>query len=132
MTELSPEPTREALHHAMPQNLPLRAANLVAVDWQLTFRDLAAKACPRRVKAAFFALLMEARRWWAVTSTPGWLGYTALVLISAAFTAAAWAWCPWSKSTASSAGGRRRGCRGAPSRIQVRSGATRLITRPYR
>jgi len=39
---------------------------------------------------------------------------------------------PWSKSTASSAGGRPRGCRGAPSGIQVRSGAARLITRAYR
>jgi len=63
---------------------------------QLAFLDLAAKACPRRVEATFFALLM------AVFNAGGqsaqvvgghlydWLGYTALVLISTAFTAVTW------------------------------------------
>ena len=88
-----------------------------------------------RVEATFFALFWRsstagprARRWWAVTSTTGWLGYTALVLISAACTAAAWILVPLSKSTASA----QAFAAEAPSGIQVRSGAARLITRAYR
>jgi len=33
MTELSAELTCQALHPAMPQKLPLRAAELVAIGW---------------------------------------------------------------------------------------------------
>lgn len=63
---------------------------------QLAFLDLAAKACPRRVEATFFALLMSVYN----GGTQGaqvvgghlydWLGYTPLVLVSATATAAAW------------------------------------------
>jgi predicted MFS family arabinose efflux permease len=67
---------------------------------QLAFLDLAAKACPPRVEATFFALLMSvynagvqlsqnvgARLYDAV-------GYTPLVLISAALTALCWVLIP--------------------------------------
>src|SRR5205809_1058559 len=63
---------------------------------QLAFLDLAAKACPRRVEATFFALLMSVFNGGMQVSqiTGGylydWLGYTPLVLISAAMTALAW------------------------------------------
>ena len=33
MNELSLKTTRRALHHAMPQKLPLRAVELVAIGW---------------------------------------------------------------------------------------------------
>jgi MFS family permease len=63
---------------------------------QLAFLDLAAKACPRRVEATFFALLMSVSNLGTKGSqiTGGylydWLGFTALVLISATCTALAW------------------------------------------
>jgi MFS family permease len=63
---------------------------------QLAFLDLAAKACPRRVEATFFALLMSVYNGGAQGSQVvggylyDWLGYTPLVLISSAFTALAW------------------------------------------
>jgi len=63
---------------------------------QLAFLDLAAKACPRRVEATFFALLMSVfNAGTQVSQVVGgylydWLGYTALVLISTAFTAMVW------------------------------------------
>ncbi len=63
---------------------------------QLAFLDLAAKACPRRVEATFFALLMAVFNAGNQGSQMvggylyDWLGYTALVLISAAFTAVGW------------------------------------------
>jgi len=63
---------------------------------QLAFLDLAAKACPRRVEATFFALLMAVFNAGSQSSQVvgghlyDWLGYTALVLISTAFTAAGW------------------------------------------
>jgi MFS family permease len=63
---------------------------------QLAFLDLAAKSCPRRVEATFFALLMSVFN----GGTQGsqivggylydWLGYTSLIFVSAAFTALAW------------------------------------------
>jgi predicted MFS family arabinose efflux permease len=68
----------------------------VGMIMQLAFLDLAAKSCPRRVEATFFALLMSvynagqqfsqnvgARLYETV-------GFTPLVLISTAMTAAAW------------------------------------------
>jgi MFS family permease len=63
---------------------------------QLAFLDLAAKSCPRRVEATFFALLMSVFNGGAQGSQVvgghlyDWLGYTPLVLISAVFTALAW------------------------------------------
>jgi MFS family permease len=63
---------------------------------QLAFLDLAAKSCPRRVEATFFALLMSVYNGGAQISQNigGRLydsyGFTPLVLVSTAFTAAAW------------------------------------------
>jgi len=68
----------------------------IGMTTQLAFLDLAAKACPRRAEATFFALLMSVHnlgmRSGELTGANlyDWLGYTPLVLISAAFTAAAW------------------------------------------
>lgn len=67
---------------------------------QLAFLDLAAKACPRRVEATFFALLMSVYNLGTQGSqiTGGylydWFGYTTLVLISAGMTALAFALVP--------------------------------------
>ncbi|HET7344209.1 MAG TPA: MFS transporter [Methylomirabilota bacterium] len=63
---------------------------------QLAFLDLAAKACPKHAEGTFFALLMSVYNLGVQGSqvTGGYLydyiGYTPLVLISAAMTAAAW------------------------------------------
>lgn len=63
---------------------------------QLAFMDLAAKACPRHAEATFFALLMSVYNLgmrsgeWTGANLYDWLGYAPLVLISTAFTAAAW------------------------------------------
>ena len=63
---------------------------------QLAFLELAAKACPRRVEATFSALLMSVFNAGNQSSQVvggylyDWLGYTALVLISSAFTAVRW------------------------------------------
>ncbi len=68
----------------------------VGMITQLAFLDLAAKACPRRVEATFFALLMSIYNGGTQGSQVvgghlyDWLGYTPLVFISAAFTALAW------------------------------------------
>jgi MFS family permease len=68
----------------------------VGMITQLAFLDLAAKACPRRVEATFFALLMSVFNAGNQSSQVvggylyDWLGYTALVLISSAFTAVGW------------------------------------------
>ncbi len=68
----------------------------VGMITQLAFLDLAAKSCPRCVEATFFALLMSVFNGGTQSSQVvgsylyDWLGYTALVLISAAFTAVAW------------------------------------------
>ena len=68
----------------------------VGMFTQLAFLDLAAKSCPRCVEATFFALLMSVFNGGTQSSQVvgsylyDWLGYTALVLISAAFTAVAW------------------------------------------
>ncbi|HSL48487.1 MAG TPA: MFS transporter, partial [Candidatus Deferrimicrobiaceae bacterium] len=68
----------------------------VGMITQLVFLDLAAKACPRRVEATFFALLMAVFNAGSQSSQVvggylyDWLGYTALVLISTAFTAVGW------------------------------------------
>jgi MFS family permease len=62
----------------------------------LSFLDLAAKACPRHVEATFFALLMSVYNGGVqVSENVGArlydrIGFTPLILISAAFTAAAW------------------------------------------
>jgi predicted MFS family arabinose efflux permease len=63
---------------------------------QLAFLDLAAKSCPRRVEATFFALLMSVYNGGSQGSEIvggylyDWLGYMPLVLISTVFTALAW------------------------------------------
>jgi predicted MFS family arabinose efflux permease len=68
----------------------------VGMITHLAFLDLAAKSCPRRVEATFFALLMSVFNGGSQSAQVmgGYLydglGYTALVLISAAFTAVAW------------------------------------------
>jgi len=68
----------------------------VGMTTQLAFLDLAAKACPRRIEATFFALLMSIYNFgmrsgeWTGANLYDWLGYTPLVLISTAATAAAW------------------------------------------
>lgn len=62
----------------------------------LAFLDLAAKACPRRVEATFFALLMSVYNGGVQFSENlgarlyDRLGYTPLILVSAGFTALAW------------------------------------------
>ncbi len=68
----------------------------VAMFIQLTFLDLAARACPKQAEATFFALLMSVYNGAVQLSqiTGGWLydqlGFTRLILISAAFTALCW------------------------------------------
>lgn len=68
----------------------------IGMTTQLAFMDLAAKACPRRAEATFFALLMSVHNLgmrsgeWTGANLYDWLGYAPLVLISTAFTAAAW------------------------------------------
>jgi MFS family permease len=63
---------------------------------QLAFLDLAAKACPKHAEGTFFALLMSIYNLGVQGSqvTGGylydWVGYTPLVLVSAAMTALAW------------------------------------------
>ena len=72
------------------------AFGAIGMATQLAFMDLAAKACPRHAEATFFALLMSVYNLgmrsseWTGANLYDWLGYTPLVLISAAFTAAAW------------------------------------------
>jgi MFS family permease len=62
----------------------------------LSFLDLAAKACPRHVEATFFALLMSVYNAGVqVSENVGArlydrIGFTPLIVLSAAFTAAAW------------------------------------------
>ena len=68
----------------------------VGMTTQLAFLDLAAKACPARAEATFFALLMSIYNLgtrsseWTGANLYDWLGYTPLVVISTVFTAAAW------------------------------------------
>jgi predicted MFS family arabinose efflux permease len=68
----------------------------VAMFIQLTFLDLAARACPKLAEATFFALLMSVYNGAKQLSqiTGGWLydqlGFTTLIFISAAFTALCW------------------------------------------
>lgn len=65
----------------------------VSMFIQLTFLDLAARACPKQAEATFFALLMSVYNGSVQLSqiTGGWLydevGFTWLILISTAFTA---------------------------------------------
>ncbi len=72
----------------------------VSMLTQLAFLDLAAKACPRRVEGTFFALLMSISNGGTQLSQNvggrlyDWVGYTPLILISAAMTALAWALVP--------------------------------------
>jgi MFS family permease len=67
----------------------------VGMMTQLAFLDLAAKACPRRVEATFFALLMSVYNFGVQQSQIAggflydWFGYTPLVFISAGMTALA-------------------------------------------
>ncbi len=68
----------------------------VGMTTQLAFLDLAAKACPRRAEATFFALLMSIYNFgtksseWTGANLYDLIGYTPLVVISTVFTAAAW------------------------------------------
>ena len=65
----------------------------VSMFIQLTFLDLAARACPKQAEATFFAFLMSVYNGAVQLSqiTGGWLydqlGFTRLIFISAAFTA---------------------------------------------
>jgi len=65
----------------------------IAMFIQLTFLDLAARACPKQAEATFFAFLMSVYNGSVQISqiTGGWLydlvGFTWLIFISAAFTA---------------------------------------------
>ena len=76
------------------------AFGCVGMITQLAFLDLAAKACPRHVEATFFALLMSVFNGGTQLSQNvggrlyDWYGYAPLVLISAGFTALAWALVP--------------------------------------
>jgi predicted MFS family arabinose efflux permease len=69
---------------------------VVGMIAQLAFLDLAAKACPRRVEATFFALLMSVYNAGVQLSQNvgarlyDSLGYTPLVLISTVLTAMVW------------------------------------------
>jgi MFS family permease len=75
----------------------------VAMFIQLTFLDLAARACPKQAEATFFALLMSLYNGAVQLSqiTGGWLyeqvGFTRLIVISAAFTALCWLLVPFLK-----------------------------------
>lgn len=68
----------------------------IAMIIQLTFLDLAARACPKQAEATFFALLMSVYNGSVQLSqiTGGWLydlvGFTRLIFISASFTALCW------------------------------------------
>jgi MFS family permease len=68
----------------------------VAMFIQLTFLDLAARACPKQAEATFFALLMSVYNGAVQLSqiTGGWLydqvGFTRLIFLSATFTALCW------------------------------------------
>ncbi len=68
----------------------------IAMIIQLTFLDLAARACPKQAEATFFAFLMSVYNGAVQLSqiTGGWLydqlGFTRLIFISAAFTALCW------------------------------------------
>ncbi len=68
---------------------------------QLIFLDLAAKACPKQAEGTFFALLMSVYNGGVQLSQIAggwlydWIGFTNLILISAAFTAAAWLLLPF-------------------------------------
>ena len=72
----------------------------VGMIMQLAFLDLAAKACPRRVEATFFALLMSVYNGGSQLSQNvgahlyETYGYTPLVWISAGMTALAWVLVP--------------------------------------
>jgi predicted MFS family arabinose efflux permease len=77
------------------------AFGAVGMITQLAFLDLAAKACPRHVEATFFALLMSVFNGGTQLSQNvggrlyDWYGYAPLILISAGFTALAWALVPF-------------------------------------
>jgi len=68
----------------------------VAMFIQLTFLELAAKACPKQAEATFFALLTSVYNGAVQLSqiTGGWLygevGFTRLIFISAGFTSLCW------------------------------------------
>jgi MFS family permease len=75
----------------------------VGMITQLALLDLAAKSCPKRVEATFFALLMSVYNGGSQLSQNVGarlyddFGYTPLVFVSAAFTAAAWGLVPFVK-----------------------------------
>jgi Na+/melibiose symporter-like transporter len=75
----------------------------VAMLIQLTFLELAARACPKQAEATFFALLMSVYNGAVQLSqiTGGWLydqvGFARLIFISAAFTALCWLLVPFLK-----------------------------------
>ncbi len=79
------------------------AFGCVGMFIQLTFLDLAAKACPKQAEGTFFALLMSVYNGGVQLSqiAGGWLydqvGFTNLILISAAFTALCWLLVPFVK-----------------------------------
>jgi predicted MFS family arabinose efflux permease len=74
---------------------------VVGMTTQVAFLDLAAKACPGRSEATFFALLMSVSNLgmrggeWVGANLYDRVGYAPLVLISAVCTAAAWSLVPF-------------------------------------
>jgi predicted MFS family arabinose efflux permease len=74
---------------------------VLAMLTQLAFLDLSAKACPPRVEATFFALLMSVYNLAVQLSTNvgarlyDWIGFTGLVLVSAIMTALTYVLVPW-------------------------------------
>ncbi len=68
----------------------------ISMITQLAFLDLAAKACPRRVEATFFALLMSVYNGGTQGSQVvggwlyDWLGLSPLIMVSAVATALVW------------------------------------------
>ena len=74
---------------------------VLAMLTQLAFLDLAAKACPPRVEATFFALLMSVYNLAVQLATNvgarlyDWIGFTGLVFVSAIVTALAYLLVPW-------------------------------------
>ena len=93
---------------------------VVGMAAQLSFLDLAAKTCPPRVEATFFALLMSVYNGGTqVSENVGArlydaFGFTPLVLVSAGVTAAAWLLVPLVRIDRIEA--RARAAVGAPAR----------------
>jgi MFS family permease len=93
----------------------------VAMVIQLTFLDLAAKACPKQVEGTFFALLMSIDNGGSQLSQNvggrlyDLVGFNALILISAGFTALCWFLLPFVQVEAIEAQGQQTSDTPAPA-----------------